>query len=144
MTVVFIGSSLIFPARWDGLGTTAGLRRLPRLQRAVPSAALDERGADVDHTLGRAPMTDRLIDRTLRVFGEDLASERPVPGGGSAAAYAGALGAALCAMILRICAKKDTEAFAARIADLDNLRADFLRLVDDDSAAFARVSAAMK
>ncbi len=89
-------------------------------------------------------MTDRLIDRTLRVFGEDLASERPVPGGGSAAAYAGALGAALCAMVLRIAAKKDPGAFAARIADLDNLRADFLRLVDDDSAAFARVSAAMK
>ena len=89
-------------------------------------------------------MTDRLIDRTLRVFGEDLASERPVPGGGSAAAYAGALGAALCAMVLRIASKKDPGAFAARIADLDNLRADFLRLVDDDSAAFARVSAAMK
>lgn len=89
-------------------------------------------------------MTDRLIDRTLRVFSEDLASVRPVPGGGSAAAYAGALGAALCAMVLRIAAKKDPGAFATRIADLDNLRADFLRLVDDDSAAFARVSAAMK
>lgn len=89
-------------------------------------------------------MTDRLIDRTLRAFSEDLASDRPVPGGGSAAAYAGALGAALCAMVLRISAKKDPEPFATRIADLDNLRADFLRLVDDDSAAFARVSAAMK
>ncbi|HEX9437943.1 MAG TPA: cyclodeaminase/cyclohydrolase family protein [Candidatus Limnocylindria bacterium] len=89
-------------------------------------------------------MTDRLIERTLRAFSEDLASERPVPGGGSAAAYAGALGAALCAMVLRISSKKDPEPFAARIADLDNLRTDFLRLVDDDSAAFARVSEAMK
>jgi glutamate formiminotransferase/formiminotetrahydrofolate cyclodeaminase len=89
-------------------------------------------------------MSDPLGDRTLRAFSEDLASERPVPGGGSAAAYAGALGAALCAMVLRISAKKEPESFAARIAELDNLRADFLRLVDDDSAAFARVSAAMK
>ncbi len=89
-------------------------------------------------------MTDRLIDRTLRAFSEDLASERPVPGGGSAAAYAGALGAALCAMVLRIAAKKDVDAFAARIAALDDLRADFMRLVDDDSAAFARVSTTMK
>jgi len=89
-------------------------------------------------------MTDRLIDRTLRAFGEDLASERPVPGGGSAAAYAGALGAALCAMVLRIAAKKEPEAFAERIRELDNLRSDFMRLVDDDSAAFARVSEAMK
>ena len=89
-------------------------------------------------------MTDRLIDRTLRAFSEDLASERPVPGGGSAAAYAGAIGAALCAMVLRISSKKDPETFAGRIAELDNLRADFLRLVDDDSAAFARVADAMK
>src|SRR5438128_6496518 len=35
---------LIFPFR-DGLGTAAGLRRLPRLRRAVPSASLDERFA---------------------------------------------------------------------------------------------------
>lgn len=89
-------------------------------------------------------MTDPLVDRTLRAFSEDLSSERPVPGGGSAAAYAGALGAALCAMVLRISAKRSSEPLEARIAELDNLRSDFLRLVDDDSAAFARVSQAMK
>ncbi|MBI2772891.1 MAG: cyclodeaminase/cyclohydrolase family protein [Chloroflexi bacterium] len=89
-------------------------------------------------------MTDRLIDRTLREFTEDLASERPVPGGGSAAAYAGALGAALCAMVLRISEKKAPEPLTERIAELDGLRVDFLRLVDDDSAAFGRVAAAMK
>ena len=89
-------------------------------------------------------MSERLIDRTLRSFSEELGSERPVPGGGSAAAYAGALGAALCAMVLRISAKKSEEPLADRITELDNLRGDFLRLVDDDSAAFARVSEAMK
>src|SRR5262245_12286986 len=89
-------------------------------------------------------MSDRLIDRTLRSFSEDLGSERPVPGGGSAAAYAGALGAALCAMVLRIAAKKSEQPLGDRIAELDNLRNDFLRLVDDDSAAFSRVSEAMK
>lgn len=89
-------------------------------------------------------MPDRLIDRTLLAFSEDLASARPVPGGGSAAAYAGALGAGLVAMVLRIAAKKEPDAYAARIAELDNLRSDFLRLVDDDSAAFSRVSEAMK
>jgi glutamate formiminotransferase / formiminotetrahydrofolate cyclodeaminase len=88
-------------------------------------------------------MTDRLVDRTLRAFSEDLASERPVPGGGSAAAYAGALGAALCAMVLRISAKK-REDLTARIAPLDDLHRDFLRLVDDDAAAFARVAEAMR
>jgi len=90
-------------------------------------------------------MTDRLIDRSLRAFGEDLASDAAVPGGGSAAAYAGVIGAALAAMVGRIAARKDKgEPTAAFIAEADNLRADFLRLVDDDSAAYARVAEAMK
>src|SRR6059036_3701584 len=86
------------------------------------------------------PMPDRLIERTLRAFSDDLASDAPVPGGGSAAAYAGAMGAALAAMVARIAAKKsDDESLRDYIGAVDNLRADFVRLVDDDSAAYARV-----
>lgn len=86
------------------------------------------------------------MDRTLRAFSDDLASDAPVPGGGSAAAYAAALGAGLAAMVARIAVRKAPEDAALRdyIAEVDNLRADFLRLVDDDSAAFARVADAMK
>ncbi|HZC31089.1 MAG TPA: cyclodeaminase/cyclohydrolase family protein [Gaiellaceae bacterium] len=89
-------------------------------------------------------MTDRLVDRTLREFSEDLASSRPVPGGGSAAAYAGALGAALCAMVLRISSKRSHEDLSEHIEQLDGLQRDLLRLVDDDAAAFARVAETMK
>lgn len=90
-------------------------------------------------------MTDRLVDRTLRAFSDDLASDAPVPGGGSTAAYAGALGAALAAMVARIATKKtDDEALRDYITEMDNLRNDFLRLVDDDSAAYGRVAEAMK
>ena len=90
-------------------------------------------------------MTDRLVERTVRAFSDDLASDRPVPGGGSAAAYAGAMGAALAAMVGRISARKDeSEQLRAFVDEMDNLRADFLRLVDDDSAAYARVAEAMK
>ena len=90
-------------------------------------------------------MTERLIERTLRAFSDELASAAAVPGGGSAAAYAGALGAGLAAMVGRIAERKEqSEATTALIAEADNLRADFLRLVDDDSAAFATVSEAMK
>lgn len=90
-------------------------------------------------------MNERLVERTLRVFSDELASSAAVPGGGSAAAYAGAMGAALTAMVGRIAERKEqTEATAALVAEADNLRSDFLRLVDDDSAAFARVSEAMK
>ncbi len=90
-------------------------------------------------------MTDRLVERTLRAFSDDLASSAAVPGGGSAAAYSGAMGAALAAMVGRIAERKETsEATTTLIAEADNLRADFIRLVDDDSAAYARVSEAMK
>jgi glutamate formiminotransferase/formiminotetrahydrofolate cyclodeaminase len=86
-----------------------------------------------------------LVDLSLRAFSDDLASAKPAPGGGSAAAYAGTLGAALGAMVARISAKKDTTGVNEELVkELDNLRADFLRLVDDDSAAFARVSEAMR
>jgi glutamate formiminotransferase / formiminotetrahydrofolate cyclodeaminase len=88
---------------------------------------------------------DRLVERTLRAFGDDLSSSAAVPGGGSAAAYAGAMGAGLAAMVGRIAERKGaTDATTALIAEADNLRADFIRLVDDDSAAYARVAEAMK
>src|SRR5438132_8299913 len=90
-------------------------------------------------------MNERLVERTLRAFSDDLASAPAVPGGGSAAAYAGAMGAGLAAMVGRIAERKGpTEATTALIAEADNLRADFIRLVDDDSAAYARVAEAMK
>jgi glutamate formiminotransferase/formiminotetrahydrofolate cyclodeaminase len=88
---------------------------------------------------------DRLVERTLRAFSEDLSSSAAVPGGGSAAAYAGVMGASLAGMVGRISARKDESGrLRAFVDEVDNLRADFLRLVDDDSAAYARVAEAMK
>jgi formiminotetrahydrofolate cyclodeaminase len=90
-------------------------------------------------------MPQRLVDETLRAFSDALASDAPVPGGGSAAAYAAALGAALAAMVARLAVKKsEEESLRDYISEVDNLRADFLRLVDDDSAAYALVAEAMK
>jgi glutamate formiminotransferase / formiminotetrahydrofolate cyclodeaminase len=90
-------------------------------------------------------VNERLVERTLRAFSDDLSSSAAVPGGGSAAAYAGAMGAGLAAMVGRIAERKGpTEATTALITEADNLRADFIRLVDDDSSAYARVAEAMK
>src|SRR5258708_5431044 len=81
-------------------------------------------------------MNDRLVERTLRAFSDDLASAAAVPGGGSAAAYAGAVGAGLTAMVGRIAEKKTkSEATSALIAEAANLRADFLRLEPPGRAA---------
>jgi glutamate formiminotransferase/formiminotetrahydrofolate cyclodeaminase len=48
-------------------------------------------------------------------------------------------------MVARIAAKKTEDGwFADYVAEMENLRADFLRLVDDDSAAYSGVAEAMK
>jgi glutamate formiminotransferase/formiminotetrahydrofolate cyclodeaminase len=48
-------------------------------------------------------------------------------------------------MVARIAAKKSDDSwFADYVLEMDNLRADFLRLVDDDSAAYGGVTQAMK
>ncbi len=88
---------------------------------------------------------DLFVDRTLRAFSDDLASAQPVPGGGAAAAYAGALGAALASMVLGVAARKaDPNTYASLMAEANSLRAEFLQLLDEDTAAFAGVAAAMK
>ena len=86
---------------------------------------------------------------TLDGWLEELASATPVPGGGSAAALAGALAAALVAMVARLTTGR--QAYAAvqqRVvavrAEADALRAQLRRLVDDDAAAYARVSEAYR
>lgn len=86
---------------------------------------------------------------TLDGWLDELAGPSPAPGGGSAAALAGALAGALVAMVARLTvgrkayAAVDERARAIR-DEADVLRGELRRLVDDDAAAYARVSAAYK
>ena len=48
-----------------------------------------------------------LTDMTVKAFAEKLASNAPAPGGGSAAALSGALGAALVSMVCRLTQGKE-------------------------------------
>ena len=103
------------------------------------------RGKATTYTFHIPTIGPRLTDLTLRSFGDDLASGGPVPGGGSAAAYAGVLGAALTGMVGRIAARKaEPERHDSFIKETDDLRAEFLALVDEDANAFAGVAAALK
>jgi glutamate formiminotransferase len=86
---------------------------------------------------------------SVRDFVERVASPEPVPGGGSVAAVAGALGAALGQMAIRI--TKDKKKYAQhvdRYSDaLDRLgpyTSTLLELIDADSDAYTRVLAAHK
>jgi glutamate formiminotransferase/formiminotetrahydrofolate cyclodeaminase len=82
-------------------------------------------------------------------FIDELAAPTPTPGGGSAGAYAGAMGAALVAMVagLTIGKKKyaevEAEMQAVRVM-AEKLRADLTQAVDDDSASFEVLMATFK
>lgn len=81
---------------------------------------------------------------TLNSFLDELASSSPAPGGGSVAALAGALGAALTSMVCRLTIGKkkyaDVEAeVKAILTQAEALRAQFTSLVHEDTAAFNKV-----
>ena len=82
-------------------------------------------------------------------FLDDLAAGTATPGGGSAAAFAGAMAAGLVAMVARVTLGKkkyaDVEAEMISVAEqADRLRRFFQRAVIEDSAAFEQVMAAYK
>jgi glutamate formiminotransferase/formiminotetrahydrofolate cyclodeaminase len=82
-------------------------------------------------------------------FLEELASPTPTPGGGSAAAYAGAMGAALVAMVagLTIGKKNYANVEAAMQATrvmAEKLRRELTLAVDDDAGAFEAVMGAFR
>ena len=86
-----------------------------------------------------------LAELTTRGFSELLASDAPAPGGGSAAALEGALGAALIAMVCRLTADKPgyrehRETVLAVQEQAEALRARFLDAMERDTEAFRRVS----
>nr|HRL11065.1 glutamate formimidoyltransferase [Aggregatilineales bacterium] len=82
-------------------------------------------------------------------FLDELAAGTAAPGGGSAAAYGGAMGASLVAMVARLTVGKkkyaDVEARMNEIVvEADQLRAALSKGVERDAAAFGEVMAAFK
>lgn len=91
----------------------------------------------------------RLADLSLSEFGDLLASDEPVPGGGSASAVAGSLAASLLAMVARLSiGRPKYEPYAAtnaRALDAaDRARVRLLELADEDAHAYAGFSEALK
>jgi methenyltetrahydrofolate cyclohydrolase len=86
---------------------------------------------------------------TVDRFLDTMSSKEPTPGGGAAAAMAGATGAALIAMVGRLTiGKKGFEDLDERMRVLieraDGARAEFLDLGDQDAAAFEVVMQAFR
>jgi glutamate formiminotransferase/formiminotetrahydrofolate cyclodeaminase len=90
-----------------------------------------------------------LTELDLKGFARELAGDSPAPGGGSVAALAGGLAAALCAMVSRLTLGRDKYKGAAQDMEMVRQKADaasarLLALVDEDAAAYNKVSAAFR
>ena len=86
----------------------------------------------------------RLIRMRVKDFAAETASESAAPGGGSISAYMGALGAALATMVANLSAHKrgwdDRWKEFSDVADAgQQVMAELLALVDEDTAAFNRI-----
>jgi glutamate formiminotransferase/formiminotetrahydrofolate cyclodeaminase len=92
-----------------------------------------------------AKTTDsKLINMQLNDFADETASESPAPGGGSIAAYVGALGASLATMVANLSSHK--KGWDERWQEFSNwaekgqtIKNDLLKLVDADTAAFNKI-----
>ena len=90
---------------------------------------------------------DSLYKLTCEDFSKELFSKAPVPGGGGAAAYIGALGVSLGAMAVNLTrGKKKFLAFEPEyeqmLTDAELYRKRLLQLIDKDAAAFEPLSKA--
>lgn len=91
----------------------------------------------------------KLSGLTLKQYADITSSESPAPGGGSAAAYAGALAVSLGSMVANITAHKKGvdehwEEFSDWAVKGQTLKDRLLKLVDEDTLAFEELLKAMK
>lgn len=92
---------------------------------------------------------NELISLSLPEFARELASESPAPGGGSASAYVGALGAALGTMVANLSSQKRGwdnrwEEFSEWAEKGKGYFEALLKLVDRDAEAFNQIMSAFK
>ncbi len=125
-----------------------------KIRIAVKSMGLDELRPFVveekvveDVLAARQPKQAHLVDLSVSRFAETTASESPAPGGGSVAAYMGALAAALGTMVANLAAHKAGwddrwEEFSDMAEEGQSLMDSLLVLVDRDTEAFNSIMAA--
>ena len=90
-----------------------------------------------------------LINMSLQDFANETASESVAPGGGSIAAYVGALGASLGGMVANLSSHRRVwdhrwEEFSEWAEEGQRLKDALLRLVDEDTQAFNRIIDAVR
>ena len=120
---------------------------------AVKSLGLDELAPfDPDKRIIEYFLEDKgiqLIDLSLVEFVRETASDSPAPGGGSVAAYVGAMGAALGSMVANLTSHKRGwddrwEEFSEWAEKGKAIYEELLKLVDKDTEAFNQIMEAFK
>lgn len=89
------------------------------------------------------------INESLKRYIDDLAARQPTPGGGSAAALAGALGAALLEMVCNFTIGNKKyfnveQDMAGYLASVRKIREEFMVMVDEDVKVYSAISVAFK
>lgn len=133
---------------------SVGVSESELIHIAVKSLGLDElatfnpRERVIEYLL-EDPSQKALVSKDLEAFADATASESPAPGGGSIAAYVGALGASLGAMVGNLSSHKpgwdDRWAyFSDWAAKGQALKEELLFLVDEDTRAFNAIIDAVR
>lgn len=130
----------------EKMGRSVGVSEEEIIETAMRSMGLNELGPfdpkkKIIEYLIAEPGHDRLVSMSLQAFANETASESPAPGGGSIAAYAGALGASLAAMVANLSAAKrgweeQTAYFSDRADKCQQLKDALIFKVDEDTRAF--------
>jgi len=94
-------------------------------------------------------MPDKMMDKPVKTFLDELASNAPAPGGGSVAALAGALGAGLISMVCNLTLGKPKYAgvqdeISVTVKVSEQLRLELTRLLEADAEAYTMLNQTMK
>ena len=133
---------------------STGISEREIMQIAIKSLGLDELGPfdpakKVIEYLLENPNDHFLVSKSLTDFADETASESPAPGGGSIAAYAGALGASLGTMVANLSSHKRGwderwKEFSDWAEIGQQIKNRLLFLVDEDTRAFNRIIDAVR
>jgi glutamate formiminotransferase/formiminotetrahydrofolate cyclodeaminase len=128
---------------------SAGVSEEEIIKIAVKSLGLDDlkpfnpREKIIEYLL-EDPKDKKLVSMTAEGFASETASESPAPGGGSVAAYLGALGVSLGTMVANLSSHKAGwderwREFSDWAEKGQRLKDELLFLVDEDTRAFNRI-----
>ena len=126
-----------------------GISEADKIKIAIKSLGLDDLkpfNPDeriIEYVMG-VNLSKKLVDFTVKGFADETASESMAPGGGSIAAYVGALGVSLGTMVANLSAHKpgwdeQWEIFSKWAEKGQHYKKDLLFLVDEDTNAFNKI-----